>query len=164
MPKRRLVRALRALALAVLFLAPSARGELQAWDQTRVTRIAKDLANATGALNQTFLEQSPPTPESMRSRSYYGLKHLVWILDVQADLLAKALEDGDGREQTLWIYTILVSDAQSARFEARGVFVAEDVGERAAAVRRVLNQLGPYYDPDFQTWAPDLKIEPPATR
>jgi hypothetical protein len=163
MPNRRLVRLLRSLALAVLLLAPSARGELVAWDQTRLSRIANDLANATDALQGTFIQQSPPNSESMQSELYYQLKHLVWLLDVQADLLVKSLEEGDSREQTLWIYEILVSAARSARYEARRVFVAEDVGKRAAAVRGVLNELGPYYDPDFQTWAPDPKIEPAST-
>jgi hypothetical protein len=31
-------------------------------------------------------------------------------------------------------------------------------------VRAALNRLGPYYDPDFQTLAPDPNIERGATR
>ena len=58
----------------------------------------------------------------------------------------------------------LMQLARSARDEAARVFVAHDVGDRAGAVRRVLNQLGPYYDPDFPTLAPHPNIEPGATR
>jgi len=69
-----------------------------------------------------------------------------------------------GHRDTVWIYEVLTSYARSARSEARTVFITKDVGERAAAVRRVLNQLGPYYDPDFQTLAPLPSSEPGATR
>jgi hypothetical protein len=77
---------------------------------------------------------------------------------------AYALEKGEGREQTLTIYDNLMQLARSARDEAARVFVAHDVGDRAGAVRRVLNQLGPYYDPDFPTLAPHPNIEPGSVR
>jgi hypothetical protein len=47
-----------------------------------------------------------------------------------------------------------------ARDDAARSFNTEDVGQRAAAVRGVLNQLGPYYDPDFQALPPHPNIEP----
>ena len=53
---------------------------------------------------------------------------------------------------------------RSARDDAGKVFVSHDISERAAAVRGVLNQLGPYYDPDFPTLAPHPNIEPGAAR
>ena len=163
MPNRRLVRVLSSLVLAALLLAPSASGELAAWDQAKVIGIAKRLATATDALYEAFVQQPPPNPGSMQSDSYYKLKHLVWMIRVEAQILVKSLEDGDGREQTMWIYEILTSYAQSARYEVQGL-VAKDVGERAAVVRGLLNQLGPYYDPDFQTLAPLPYDDPGATR
>jgi hypothetical protein len=164
MPTRRLVRVLSSLGLAVLLLAPSARGELAAWDQAKVTGIAKGLATATDALYETFVQQPPPKRESMQSDSYNKLGFLVSMLRTNTGLLVKSLENGDGREQTVWIYEVLTSYARSARSEARTVFITKDVGERAAAVRRVLNDLGPYYDPDFETLAPLPSSEPGATR
>ena len=155
---------LGSLAIAGLLVAPSARGELAAWDQARVTALAKDLATATDSLHDTFVEQPPPDVGSLQSNSYYRLKQFVRMLRVEASLFAKSLEDGDGREQTVWIYETLMSRARSARDEAGRVFVTNDVGERAAAVRGVLNQLGPYYDPDFQMLPPHPNIEPRATR
>jgi len=165
MPNHHLVRALPLLVLAVSLLAPSARGELAAWDQAKVTGFAKDLATATDALYDTFMQQPPPpNPRSMQSESYYRLKHRVWMIRGEARVFVRSLEDGDAREQTELTYDMLMSHARSARYEASIVFVAKDVGERAAAVRGVLNQLGPYYDPDFRTLAPDPNIEPGATR
>jgi hypothetical protein len=86
------------------------------------------------------------------------------MLRVEARVLVKSLAEGDGREQTVWLYHNLMSNGRSARYEARDAFVAEEVGERAAAVRAALNRLGPYYDPDFETLAPDPNIEPGAAR
>jgi hypothetical protein len=51
-----------------------------------------------------------------------------------------------------------------ARDDAAKTFNTQDVGKRAAAVRGVLNQLGPYYDPDFQALAPHPNIEPSSNR
>ena len=165
MPKHHLVRVLPLLVLTVSLLAPSAKGELAAWDQANVTRLAKELATATDVLYETFMKQPPPPKSgSTQSESYYRLEHRVWMLRMEARVLVKSLEESDAREQTELTYEMLMSHARSARYEAQTVFVAKDVGERAAAVRRVLNQLGPYYDPDFQTLAPQPNIEPGATR
>ena len=165
MPNHHLVRVLPLLVLTVSLLAPSAKGELAAWDQAKVTRLAKDLATATDALYETFMQQpSPPNPGSTQSESYYRLEHRVWMIRMEARVLVKSLEEGDAREQTELTYEMLMSHARSARYEAQSVFVAKDVGERAAAVRRVLNQLGPYYDPDFQMLAPQPNIERGASR
>ena len=163
MPTHHLVRVLRLLAIAALLLAPSARAELAAWDKAKVTGLAKELETATDALYQTFRQQPPPNL-AMQSESYYRLKQLVRMLHAQVDVFAKSLEEGEGRDQTVWMYETAMSLARSARLEAGRVFVAKDVGERAAAVRGVLNRLGPYYDPDFQTLAPHPNIEPGATR
>jgi hypothetical protein len=148
------------IALAVSLLAPSASAELVAWDRTRVAGLAKDLAAATESLYEAFMQQQPPQPGSADGASYYKLRHRVRVLRVEAGMLVRSLEEGDGREQTEWIYDNLMSHARSARLEARGALVPEQVAERAAAVRGVLNQLGPYFDPDFRTLAPDPKLEP----
>jgi hypothetical protein len=68
-------------------------------DQTRVSRNVEDLAKATDAIRETFIQQSPLNSESMTS--YYYFEHLVWMLDIQADLPGKWLEEGDCREQPL---------------------------------------------------------------
>jgi hypothetical protein len=160
MPRNRLVR-LIPLALATLLPAPTARGELAAWDQAQVIGLARELTTATDALYETYMQQPPPNPGSAQSESYHGLRHLVRNIRGEARVLKKSLEEGDGREHTAWIYAILMSYVRSARYEAsNNAFVSKDVGERAAAVRGVLNQFGPYYDPDFQSLAPHPNIEP----
>jgi hypothetical protein len=153
------------LAMTLLVLsAPHARAELAAWDQAKVTALGKELVQATDALYETFRKQPPPSVGSMQSDSYHRLKQFVRMLRAVSHEFAGSLEKGEGREQTLTIYDNLMQLTRSARDEAGRVFVAQDVSQRAAAVRRVLNQLGPYYDPDFPTLAPHPNIEPGAAR
>jgi hypothetical protein len=157
-------RLLGSLAIAGLLFAPSARGELAAWDQAEVARLAQELRTATDSLYDTFVKQPTPGLGSMQSQAYYRLKQMVRLLRIQGREFARSLEKGEGREQTLPSYENLMQLTRSARDEAARVFVAHDVGDRAAAVRGVLNRLGPYYDPDFPTLAPHPNIEPGATR
>ena len=164
MSTRHVVQSICLLAMILLLPAANARAELAAWDQARVTALGKELVQASNALYETFRKQPPPSVGSMQSASYHRLKQFVRMLHVVSQEFAYPLEKGEGREQTLTIYDNLMQLARSARDEAARVFVAHDVGDRAGAVRRVLNQLGPYYDPDFPTLAPHPNIEPGAAR
>jgi hypothetical protein len=164
MSNHHLVRLLGPLAIAAFLFAPAARGELAAWDQAQVTRLAKELTTATDALYDAFVKQPTPGLGSMQSNAYYRLKQMVRLLRIEAREFASSLEKGEEREQTLPIFENLMQLTRSARDEAARVFVAHDVGERAVAVRGVLNRLGPYYDPDFPALAPHPNIEPGATR
>jgi len=152
------------LAMTLLLAAPGSRAELAAWEQAKVSALGRDLATATDALYDTFIKQPTPGLGSMQSHAYYRLKQLVRLLRIEARELAKSVEKGEGREQTLSIYENLMQLTRSARGEASKVLVLQETGERAAAVRGVLNQLGPYYDPDFPTLAPHPNIEPGTTR
>jgi hypothetical protein len=164
MSTRHVVHAICLLAMILLLPAANARAELAAWDQAQVAALGKELVKASNALYETFRKQPPPSMGSMQSSSYHRLKQFVRMLNVVSNEFAYALEKGEGREQTLTIYDNLMQLARSARDEAARVFVAHDVGDRAGAVRRVLNQLGPYYDPDFPTLAPHPNIEPGSVR
>jgi hypothetical protein len=164
MSTRQVVHAICLLAMILLLPAANTRAELTAWDQAQVTALGKELVQATNALNETFRKQPPPSVGSTQSAAYHRLKQFVRMLDVVSHEFAGSLEKGEGREQTLAIYDNLMQLARSARDEAARVFVARDVGDRAGAVRRVLNQLGPYYDPDFPTLSPHPNIEPGAVR
>jgi hypothetical protein len=148
-----------AVVLGLLAAASAARPELAAWDHARVRALAEDLVQATDALHKTFRKKEPPPVASLQSHAYYRIRHWVRVLHVESHELARSLERGEEREQTLPIYENLMQLARSARDDAARVLVAHDVSERAAAVRRVLNQLGPYYDPDFPPLAPHPNIE-----
>ena len=148
------------LAMALVLSAPPSRAELTAWDQADATALAKELETAAHALHDAFAKKPPPSVGSTQSQAYYRLKQEVRVLRGEARELAASLEKGEGREQTLPIYDHLMQLVRIARDDAAKTFNTQDVGERAAAVRRVLNQLGPYYDPDFRALAPHPNIEP----
>jgi len=131
-----------------------ARAELAAWDQAKVTALSKQLVDSAGALNDTFYKQPVPTAGSAQSRGYARLKDQVRQIQRGAKSLnAKLGKQGD-REATLKSYQSLMQAVDAARDEAKGVFTGNDVAGKAAAVRGVLNQLGPYYDPDFKELRP----------
>jgi hypothetical protein len=149
-----------ALVLGLLAASQPARSELAAWEPARVRALAEELVRATDALHKTFRKHTPPPVASLQSHAYYRIRHWVRVLHVESHELARSLERGEGRVETLPIYENLLQLARSARDDAARVLVAHDVSERAAAVRRVLNELGPYYDPDFPPLAPHPNIEP----
>jgi hypothetical protein len=142
------------VALAMAVLAAPARAEGTAWDQPKVTALAKQLVDATSELYDTFYKQPPPTTGSMQSRAYHRLKQQVRRIRTEARALSKALAGGAGFEETLPNYEELMQVVRVARQEVQGVFTTTAVQEKASAVRAVLNQLTPYYDPDAKPLAP----------
>jgi len=164
MPKHRLVRLLGSLAIAVSIVSASARGELATWDQAQVAQLTTELVTATDALHETFLKQPDPGVGSMQSNAYLRLKQWIRMLEAQSRALAESTAKGEAREETLAMYDNVMQLARSAREDAGKAFISKEVSERAAAVRAVLNRLGPYYDPDFQTLVPSRNLEPSAPR
>jgi hypothetical protein len=137
---RRLLAIVFGCALVIGLSAP-ARAELTAWDQAKVTSLAKQLEERSKTLYDTFYKQPPPQLGSGHSQDYRRLKQ-------EVRRLAGALAKGEGREDTLPIYEQLMETVRSARDNARRVFSTQDVQARAGEVRQVLNELSPYYDPD----------------
>jgi len=145
----RLLRLLVALsACGVLAAVAPAAADLTKWDQAKVTTLAKQLADATQALNDTFYKQPPPGRGSMQSRAYQQLKQKVRMIRMEAGALSGSLEKGDGYEETVPSYDSLMEIVRAARRDAQQVFSTADVQEKATAVRVILNELSPYYDPD----------------
>ena len=143
-----MVRATYGLALALLLasVAVSAHAELQKWDSAKVGALAAQLQTATRELYDTFYKQ--PKVGAGQARPYYRLKQDVRHLRSEAKALAGALEKGGSQAETLPIYEDLMQVVRRARDDAQHVFTTRDVQEKASAVRLLLNQLSPYYDPD----------------
>ena len=141
------------LSMLAVWGAP-ARADVASWDQAKVTAIAKQLVPATQDLYDTFYKQLPPTVGSGQNREFYRLKQVTRVLKTEARELAGSLEKGEGYEATLPSYESLMELVRDARELGARVFATEDLKQKAAAVRGLLNQLGPYYDPDFQTLQP----------
>ena len=148
-----MIRSHRSIAfLAIVAIAAlgarTAAADLAKWDQAKVTDLAKQLEAAAKDLNDTFYKQPPPSLGSMQSRSYQRLKQKVRMLRSEAGALASSLAKGEGLEETQPSYDSLMELVRAARDDARQVFTGYDVQQKATAMRGILNQLSPYYDPD----------------
>ena len=142
------------LVLGLLFSAAGARAELAAWDEAKVGGIAKQLVAATQDLYDTFYKQLPPGTGSGQRRDFYRLKQVIRHLKTEARELSSSLEKGEGQEETLPVYEDLMQVVREARELGARIFATEDLKQKASAARGLVNQLGPYYDPYFQTLQP----------
>lgn len=148
-------RLLAAVTLCGVFAAGTPAGaDLAKWDQAKVTTLAKQLADASQALNDTFYKQPPPGAGSMQSRAYQQLRQKIRVIRMEAGAFSSSLAKGEGYEETLPSYESLMEMVRAARRDAQQVFSTADVQEKATAVRLVLNQISPYYDPDAVPLAP----------
>jgi len=141
----------------VLFAGAPTGADLATWDQAKVGDLAKQLADATQALNDTFYKQPPPGVGSMQSRSYQQLRQKIRVIRMEAGALSASLAKGEGYEETLPSYESLMEMVRAARRDAQQVFSTTDVQQKATAARLVLNQISPYYDPDAVPLAPAVR-------
>jgi hypothetical protein len=142
------------LAVSLLSLAASARAELTPWDQAEVTELAKQLEPATSALSDALRQQPPPTAGSPQRAPFFELQQEVRFLRREARTMSRALERGADREETLPGWESMMQTVRSATEIARRTFSGAQVQTRADAAREILNQLAPYYDPDFTPLEP----------
>jgi hypothetical protein len=128
----------------VAFGARDARAIAQsAWDQAKVTAIAKELVDATVAAQDT-INKEPFT--SAQSTNYYRLKQHARRIRNEARELHSMLQNGEGHDQTVGVYENLLSEIERTRVTASNVHVTSNVTERVRAAREVLERLAPYYD------------------
>ena len=136
------------LVLALVVWVPSASfAELAKWDQQRVTALSAELAEACGALYDTFVKQPQATIGSGQARDYYRLRQVVRRLRGEARHLSSALAKGEGYDETLPIYENLMVTVRDARELAQRTFTTAFVLDKAAAAGDVLRRIAPYYDP-----------------
>ena len=136
------------VAVFCLALAGSARAELTPWDQAKVTALGKQLNEAAKSLYDTFYKQPVPQGATGQGNDYRRLKQTMRRIQSEARELDGELAKGKGRDDTVDIYENLMSLVRDAREDARRVFTTQDVQNRAATMRQLLNQITPYYDPD----------------
>jgi hypothetical protein len=140
-----------AFALGLVFSAAAARAELAPWDQAKVTALAQQLVPATQDLYDTFYKQPPP---AVGQKEFYRLKQVTRVMKTEARELANGLEKGEGHDPTEPSYQSLMEMVDKARELGARIFATEDLKRKATGVRELLNQLGPYYDPEFETLQP----------
>lgn len=133
------------LAFALVLAVPLAARAVEAWDQARATAFAQQLASATGELYDTFYRQPKPPGTPSQARAYYRLKQEVRRIRTDARSLAKALERGEGRDETQDNFDFLMQVVRAAQDEASSVFTTQDVHRKADAARAALAELARFY-------------------
>lgn len=151
---RAVLASLLVFGLAASLAAP-ARAELAAWDQAKVTALAKQLDVASKDLYDTFYKQ--PKVGAGQQREYFRLKQDIRHIRNDARGLARALEGGAGREETLPAYEDLMQTVRRAQDNAARVFTTKDLQDKAAATRALLNQISRYYDADAKPLEPTTR-------
>ena len=146
-----------ATAFGVLAAGAPVGADLAKWDQAKVTTLAKQFADATQVLYDTFYKQPPPGRGSMQARGYQQLKQKIRAIRMEAGALSGSLEKGEGYEETVPSYDSLMELVRAARGDAQQIFSTADVQQKATAVRGVLNEISPYYDPDAVPLQPVMR-------
>jgi hypothetical protein len=142
-----------AVAAAIAFAlgaAPAARaedppaGQPVRWDQERVTKMARDLADAVHDAREA-VRRSPMSHNIGQRTTYYELLETMRLVENTSKHLAKELAAGKGAEETRPVF----ERVSSLRFEA------EEIGRRALVEAPVIdalvkagalhNQMKPYY-------------------
>jgi hypothetical protein len=147
---------LLAITLAVFHAAPGS-AELTPWDQAKVAALGKQLNGAAKELYDTFYKQPSPQGGAGQGNDYRRLKQTMRRIQAEAREFDQALAKGEGREDTVDIYENLMQLVRDAREDAQRVFTTKDVQDRATAMRQLLNQVSPYYDPDAQPLQPVMR-------
>jgi hypothetical protein len=152
--------AVRSVVFLVCLIAfpAGARAELTPWDQAKVTELAKQLETTTAALSDAFRQQPPPTLGSSQRKAFFQLQQQVRHLRREARTMSRALQRGADFDETQPSFESLMVTVRRATDTARRTFPTSDIQTRADATRDVLNQLAPYYDPDF------VPLQPPTRR
>ena len=149
---------LLASVICLVALAMTARAEIAAWDQAKVTELAQQLEATTAELSRIFRSQPQPTRGQSDRLTYFRLQQEVRFLRRESRTLSRALQRGADLEETLPSFESLLNTVGRAETKARRVFTIADMHQQADKARTILNQLGPYYDPNFKP------LEAPARR
>jgi hypothetical protein len=141
------VRCLAVLAALVLWAAPALAQAPPpaAWDQAKVTAIAKQLAEATGTLYDAVKKVPPPAMGAQR-KSFYNATQSLRRLGSETRSLAAQLENGEGKDETLPTYKHIQMIRRDAAEEGRSAgVIPDDVLAKVDKARDLLLQLSGYY-------------------
>ena len=139
---------LATLAGLGLALAPTAsHAELAKWDQERVTGIAEKLADAANEVYRSIVRKRTGSQlGSGQASSYMRLKDKARLARNETRHLARRLQDGNARDDTLPVYRRLMTLVRDIREDARRMFLEAPTLDKIATAGDLLRQIAPYYD------------------
>lgn len=138
------------LALAAgsaLVLAKPATAELAAWDQARVTGIAKQLADAAEDWEQAVREQPGGEIGSGDAQEEFGIGMKARVIRENADALAGHLAKGDGYDKTHNLYRNMKEVIDDTEVLGQRAELDEPTMDAWSKLVDLQRQIAPYYDP-----------------
>jgi hypothetical protein len=122
--------------------------KLARWDQERVTDVATQLATAMNDVSVSINKlRTGSQVGSGQANAFLRLKDRVRVARNESRHLAKQLQDGKNRMETVYTYARLMTTIRDAREEGRRGFIEEPTLDRIAVAADLVRRLSPYYDP-----------------
>ena len=143
-PTRR--RALQGL-VALLLLSVSSTAFGSEWDQAKATKLAGEPAPSVNEVYRSILS----TPRGAQvgtgqAANYIRLKDRVRVAKNESKHLAKALEKGGTREETIHAWRRLMSLVRDAREVGRKMYHDAPTLEKIEKANALLDELAPFYE------------------
>jgi len=121
------------------------------WDQQAVTDLSKELAKGVTAIEDAFRHEPGNAMPTGDTRARREIKQDLRRLRREADSLAKQLESGEGREDTLNVFLKLQEITYYTANHGKRAALTQPTLDRVAEARDALTKLAPYYG---ETWKP----------
>ena len=123
---------------------PQPPGEPVRWDQARVTKYAAELAAAIKELRHE-VRKAPTGNNLVERRSRYELLEDLRLIESAANHLKRALEKGEGREQTEATFRRIASLRNDAAENARKSVLPQPMMDPLVKAGEIHNRMLPYY-------------------
>lgn len=131
---------------AVSMAAPAALAEGTAWDQEKVTAIAKEISDAAQALQRSLRRRPPTTLGQPGKRAFWSLREEMQVLSTASRRLHQALSEGAGLDETYPTYRRLLRSGRRAKGELRRINLGEPESSKVDAVVEAVRKIRPFYD------------------
>jgi hypothetical protein len=131
------------LAASLLFGA-HASAQTEAWNQEKVTGLAKELESAVSGLRDA-LRKSPMWENPQQKRTLYRISDKLRLIESESASLHAYLAKGAGMEETLPAYERIQRLRRDAQVLAKKTDVSAFTQPKLDRANQVLGLLAPYY-------------------
>jgi uncharacterized Ntn-hydrolase superfamily protein len=139
------------LALGLALLPALAAAELAKWDQTRVTSIATELADAVSKAVVEVEKSKGSRVDVGKERAYYEFREDMRLAKNTAKHLSKELQAGKSREETYPTFKRLKTLRNDAAENARRADMPDSTIAAISSAGELLLRLRPYYEEEEPT-------------
>ncbi|MCH6563594.1 MAG: hypothetical protein IH800_14385 [Myxococcales bacterium] len=133
--------------LAILIGAPAALAEEDGWDQERAAKLARTLTQQVSELRRHLKSQAPGSVGATQ-RQRFALEEDLRLLGHTTKRLARALEQGKGREETRPTARRVGSFLRDTRADAQGAVASAAMLEKIKAANTTIAELAVMYGAD----------------